>query len=94
MSFRYHVHVAVLAFGSANVVLMFAYGKSMLEPTPWIMLMLFLVTSVLGALLATPFWFTTRGWGLKVADWLVWQASLIGLALFNYWCILSASAAA
>jgi hypothetical protein len=92
-AFRERAYAIVFGFAVVNVAFMIAVGKSMLGPMPWAVFCLVVAASFV-AVLATPvFWAMTRGWGLKPIDLIAWEACLIALAWFNFWCLASALAA-
>lgn len=92
-SFRKRVYVVVFGFAAVNVAFMLAVANSMLGPIPWAIYSLLVAASFLAVLVAPVFWALTRGWGLKLVDLLAWEACLIALAWFNFWCLNSALAA-
>lgn len=93
LSFCERVYGAVFCFAAVNVAFMLAVATSMLGPIPWAIYSLLVAASFLAVLAAPVFWALTRGWGLKLVDLLAWEACLVALAWFNFWCLASALAA-
>jgi len=70
------------------------YGQSLLGLAPFELIWLLLGISVAGALAMLPIYFAFRQFGLS-CDAAVFSAICFALlALFNLWCLYSASAAA
>jgi hypothetical protein len=73
---------------------MIAVSRDMLGSIPLAIYPLLMAASFMAVFAAPVFWAMTRGWGLKLVDLVAWEACLIGLAWFNFWCLASLSAAA
>lgn len=85
MYLRPSIYLLLIGLGVANFVVMTAYAKSLLGPTPFWLFNALILASVLGALLMPVCWIMARTRGCNLFDLCVWELhrfALIGLSLW------------